>query len=439
MPELLRDPVARSLASAIAALSVSRGMFFAVSALYFTRGVGLSAATVGIGLAIAGAVGVVASYAGGWLSDRCGADRLQQWALAANGVALLSYAFAGDVATFVLVAACVSAARGLQSTAQMTLLARWYVGPERVAVRARLRVVMNVGIGIGTVLAGLALVADTAMAYRLTVMLVGALTILGTIPLVGLRGRVPGLADRMDSSAQAQEPRGPSPLRDRTYVTSTALNAVLAMHFGLTSIGLPLWVADHTEAPTVVVSALLVVNTAYVALFQVRASRGTQDLRKAAQSVRRAGLLLLAACLLFAIAGHLGAAAATAVLLLGALASSAAETRGEAGSWGMAFELADPARAGAYQGLSQTGLALALMLGPAVVTTTAIDHGTPGWIVLGALFATTGAASALVANRAATRREPRDTSPSQHFQPEPPSAAICRRSAETSTRRTSAG
>ncbi|NUR95621.1 MAG: MFS transporter, partial [Kribbellaceae bacterium] len=99
-----------------------------------------------------------------------------------------------------------------------------------------------------------------------------------------------------------------------------------------------------------------------------------------------------------------GAAAATGVLLLAALASSAAETRGEAGSWGMAFELADPARAGAYQGLSQTGLALAQMLGPAVVTTTAVDHGTPGWILLGALFAATGTASAVVVNRAAARR-----------------------------------
>ncbi|MEV0798219.1 MFS transporter [Kribbella sp. NPDC050281] len=404
MPALLRDPVERALASAVAALSLSRGMFFAVSALYFTRGVGLSAATVGLGLAVAGGVGVLASYAGGWLSDRCGADRLQQWALAANGVALLGYALARDVGTFVLVAACVSGSRGLQSTAQMTLLARWFVGPERVAVRARLRVVMNVGIGIGTLLAGLALVADTATAYRLTVVVVGAITILGTVPLAGLRRRVSGLAERMDASAGPEAPRGPSPLRDRTYVVSTALNALLAIHFGLTSVGIPLWVADHTEAPTVVVSALLVVNTAYVALFQVRASRGTQDLRTAGRSARRAGLLLLIACLLFAVAGHLGAAAATGVLLLGALASSAGETRGEAGSWGMAFELADPARAGAYQGLSQTGLALALMLGPAVVTTTAIDHGTAGWVALGALFAATGTTIAVVANRAAASR-----------------------------------
>ncbi|MER7247575.1 MFS transporter [Kribbella sp. NPDC000426] len=410
MPELLRDPVERALASAVAALSLSRGMFFAVSALYFTRGVGLSAAAVGLGLTTAGAVGVLASYVGGRLSDRYGADRLQQWTLAANGAALLAYALAGNVVSFILIAACVSATRGLQSTAQVTLLARWYVGPERVTVRARLRVVMNVFIGAGSLLAGLALMIDTTAAYRLTVVLVGAVTMLGTLPLIGLRRRVEGLAARMSIAAVAAAP-GRSPLRDRTYVASTILNAILAIQFGLTSVGIPLWVADHTEAPTVVVSALLLVNTVYVALFQVRASRGAQTLRTAGQSVRRAGVFLLVACALFATAGYVGAAAATAILLLAALAASAAETQGEAGGWTMAFDLADPARAGAYQGLSQTGYAVAQMLSPAVVTTSAIDHGTAGWIALGALFAATGAATAVLANHAAVRRsQPRPIS-----------------------------
>jgi MFS family permease len=398
-----RDPVARALAGAVLVLSLSRGLFYAVSALYFTRSVGLSASTVGVGLTLAGAAGVLASYLGGHLSDRFGADRVQQWALGAHGLALLAYAGARDVITFVLIAACVSGSRGLLSTAQMTMLARWYTGPERVTIRATLRAIMNVAIGAGTLMAGLALMVDTPAAYRLTMALVGVLTTLGTLPLVGLRRRVPGLAARMDARSLATA-RTRSALRDRTYVGATALTSLMALQFGLTAVGIPLWVADHTEAPTSVISVLLLVNTVYVALFQVRASKGTDDIRVAGRAVRRAGLLLVLACMSFAVAARLGPAAATGTLVVAAVAAAVAETLSEAGSWGLAFELADPDRAGEYQGVSQLGYALAQMLAPAVVTLTAIDHGTPGWLTLAALFMLAGVATAALARRAATTR-----------------------------------
>ena len=410
-----RDPVARALAGAVLALSLSRGMFFAVSALYFTRSVGLTPATVGVGLTIAGTAGVVASYVGGRLSDRFGADRVQLWALAANGASLLAYAAARDVIAFVLIAAGVSGSRGLYSTAQMTMLARWYTGPERVTVRAQLRAIMNVAIGLGTTLAAVALVADTATAYRLTIVLVGALTALGALPLLGLRHRVRDLAVRMapGPASEPAPPRRGSALRDRTYLGTTALTSLLALQFGLTSVGIPLWVADHTRAPTIVVSVLLILNTVYVALFQVRASRGTDDIAVAGRVVRRGGLLLLVACLAFAVAAYAGPTAATAILVTGSLAAAAAETLGEAGSWGLAFELADPDRAGEYQGISQMGYAAAQMLAPAAVTLTALDHGTPGWLALGALFALTGAATAALARRTAILRRSLPTGPAQ--------------------------
>jgi uncharacterized membrane protein len=182
----------------------------------------------------------------------------------------------------------------------------------------------------------------------------------------------------------------------------------------------PLWVADHTDAPTVLVSLLLVVNTVYVALFQVRASRGTHDIATAGRAVRGAGFLLLAACLLFAGAAYAGPVFATCLLLLAALAASAAETRGEAGSWGLAFELADQQRAGAYQGVSQMGYALAHMLAPLVVTATAIDHGTGGWMVLGGLFAVTGILTAVLARHAAAARAQDQAQRSEYVASETP-------------------
>ena len=401
-----REPVARALTLATMAVSLSTGLFYAVSALYFTRVLGLSAATVGIGLTVAGGCGVVASYAAGAASDRLGADRVQRWAMVGWGLALLAYALVGDVTGFVVVACVALGMRATQGTARQAMIARWFVGPERVATRARLRVVTNVGIGLGTVLAGVTLLLDDAAAYRATMVAAGLLVLLATVPLRGLNRAVPELAARVRAGAGgvANEPRGRSPLTDRTYLGAVALTAVLAMNFGLQTVGVPLWVAGYTDAPPVVISLLMVVNTVFVALLQVPASRGTHEVLLAGLAVRRAGAFLALGCGLFAAAAYGGAVPAVALLVLAALALAAGEVFAEAGAWGLAFELADPRSAGAYQGLSQTGYAVAAMLAPAVVTLTAISHGTAGWAVLAVMFLAAGTATAGLARRASRTR-----------------------------------
>ncbi|WP_205710804.1 MFS transporter [Isoptericola sp. BMS4] len=407
---LPRDPVARALTFSTMALAASNGIFYAVSALYFTRVVGLSAGTVGLGLGIAGGAGVVGAFLAGRWSDRWGAHRVQVWGVAVQALALAAYTFTDQAPAFTLVAVVAVGARGVHSTARQALLARWFTGPERVAVRARLRVVMNVFIGLGTLAAALALVLGTAAAYR-TAMVVTAVLLLGAVvPLVRLPRRVPDLAARLLADAprgattgeRTDEPRRPV-WRDGTYVASVVLNAVVAMQFGVMTVGVPLWVAT-TDAPTAVVSGLLVVNTVMVALLQVRASRGTDDVARAGRAVRRGALLLAVACVLYAAAGHGSLVAATVLLVLAAAAHSLGEVLSEAGGWGMAFELADTRRAGSYQGLSQTGYALAAMAAPIVVTALPIRFGTPGWLALGAIFVAAGAGAAALARWAAGRR-----------------------------------
>lgn len=414
---LPHDRVARTLTLSTMAFALSLGAFYTVSTLYFTRVVGLSPTSVGLGLGIAGGAGVLASYGAGHLSDRVGAHHVQAWATGLYGLAMLAYTLADDVVTFALVACLAVGLRAASGTSKQTLLARWYTGPERVDVRARMRVVTNVFIGLGTVAAGAALLIDTPAAYRVAMLAVGVLLLAATVPLATLGRHVPDLAARMvernptpgptaspatttDDGSRAQ--RGPSPLRDRTYVASVACNAVVAMHFGLQTVGVPLWIAT-TDAPTAMVSVLLVLNTVVVASLQVRASRGTHDVRRAGLTVRRASWLLAIACVLYATAGYGSLVAACVLLVLAGLAHSLGEIFGEAGGWGMAFELADPRSAGAYQGLSQTGYSIASMVAPPLATVTAIEHGTVGWLTLGAIFVAAGSGAALVARNARPR------------------------------------
>nr|WP_227466953.1 MFS transporter [Nocardioides lijunqiniae] len=403
---LPHDPVERALTFTTLAGSLANGVFYSVSALYFTRVIGLPATDVGLGLTVAGAAGVAASYLGGRLSDLVGADRVLRWASVAQALALLAYVVADGWTSFVVTACAAVGFRSLQGSAKSALLARWFTGPDRVAVRARLRVVTNVFMGLGTLAAGIALLVDTRTAYQAAIVVVGVLALVSVLPVLGLRERVPGLAEVMGVRVPgATAPaRGRSPFRDTTYLTVSSLNAVIAMQFGLQSVGVPLWIAGHTDAPTVMISVLLIVNTILVALLQVRAARGTEDVRVAGRAVRRAGGVLAAACLLYAAAGSVGAVAAVLVLLVAEVVATFGEIWAEAGAWGLAFELADPRSVGAYQGVSQMGYSIAGMLSPLVVTATAIDHGLLGWAVLGCVFAVAGCLVAEVARRASATR-----------------------------------
>jgi hypothetical protein len=296
--------------------------------------------------------------------------------------------------------ACVAVGlQAAQRTAQWTLLATHFTGPDRVAVRARLRVITNVFIGLGTAGAALALLVDTPSAYTVAMVAIAALVLLSGIPLRGLRG----VAARVSRVTE----HGRSPLTDRRYLTVTALYTILAMQFGLLTVGLPLWVTGRTHAPAVTVAVLIALNTVLVAVFQVPASRGTHDIPVAGRAVFRASAALAVACGLYAAAVAGSPAIAVALLVMGGLAHAAGEVLCEAGSWGLAFELADPASAGAYQGVSTTGAALGNMLAPLVVTATAIEHGPPGWAVLAALFLAAGAGTLTIA-----RRPPNSPSPS---------------------------
>lgn len=381
-------------------LTVANGMFYAVSALLFTRSMGIDAVTVGVGLTVAGGVGVLASLGAGFLADRVGALRLLIICVLTQGIALASFALADGVTAFVVIACLATGTRQAGGSARSALVARSFTGPTRIEMRARLHVVVNVGIGVGTCVAAVALLLDTDAAYRLSVLVVGLLAASGALPLVRLarrdasRGAVASEARPSRGDEGAAQPSAPetgrSPFRDPDYLMMVALTSVFGVHFGLQTVGLPLWIAGHTQAPTVMISGLLLLNTVLVALCQVRFSRSATSVAGATRTMTRACLVLALACGLYGAAATGNAVVAVVLLVLAALVHAAAELWGEAGSWTLSFDMADERTAGAYQGVSQMGHSVAMMVAPLLVTATAITHGAAGWAALAAIFVLVG-------------------------------------------------
>ncbi|MFI0975442.1 MFS transporter [Streptomyces sp. NPDC021093] len=212
----------RTLSLAQLGNSVGDGAFYVTSALHFTHVVGLAPARIGLGLAVAWAVGSVDGVPLGRLADRHGP----------RGTAvLLALATAAAVASFLVVrgflpfvaAAClyVSAQSGL-AAARQALLAGLVAREERTGALAHLQSTLHAGLALGAALGGLALAAGTRTAYQVA-FAVDALSFL-LCALVLLR---------LPAVAPAPAPPGArlEVLRDRPYAVLTLLNTGTVMLF----------------------------------------------------------------------------------------------------------------------------------------------------------------------------------------------------------------
>ncbi|MBT0768547.1 MFS transporter [Kineosporia sp. J2-2] len=409
------DPVLRALMLFTATGATSLGLTFSLTALYLTRVAGIATRTVGVGLTLAGILAVVATFVAGQLSDRYGARPAMIGAALTQALALIGYCLLdGDVVTFVLLACVLLGAAGVQGTAKAALIAQAFPGTARTLARARIRVVTNIFVAAGSGLAAITLVVGTPLAYRialLTAALLLAGSVLPLLPLKPLKPSGPGTAEIPEltgataatgaatatalPAAAGPVPvpatAGTSPLHDRRYLALAALNGVLHVQFDLLTLGMPLWVATRTEAPEALIGVLMVLNTVVVTALQIPATRLVTDARAAGRTVFAATGLLALTCVLYPVAGTGGAVLATSVLIVTVAVQSLAEVLSEAGNWELSFELADPARPGAYQGLSQTGAAVGGALAPVAITSSAIAHGLPGWLLLGGVFVSAGA------------------------------------------------
>jgi hypothetical protein len=97
---------------------------------------------------------------------------------------------------------------------------------------------------------------------------------------------------------------------------------------------------------------------------------------------------------------------AVAVIVAAATAHAFAEVLSQAGGWGLSFELADPVRAGTYQGVFAMGYSLGAMASPLVVTSTALTLGLAGWAILAAVFLAAGLGTWAIARSAARAELP---------------------------------
>ncbi|MFF8845266.1 MFS transporter [Streptomyces sp. NPDC015127] len=381
--------------------AVGTGLYLAGSALFFTTVVGLTAAQVGIGLSVAGVLGLAAQPVIGWLADRWTPRRLLVILNLYRAVGFTAYVFADDFLGFLLIAAFLGVGEQAVFPIYQALAEQMAGADGRVAMMARMRVVFNVGFTLGGLLASVAIAVGTRAAFSVIVLGNAASFVVAALLLSRLRLRHP--------AAPAEQKAKTSPLRlvalrDLRYVAVAAVNGVLVLHMALLGIGVPLWVSEHTSAPKALVGLLLVVNTVLAVVFQVRASAGTENVTGSVRAMRKAAVALVGACALFAVAGFgMSVVLVVASLVLGLVLLTAGELYQSAGGWGLSYALAPDLSRAEYLATFNLGTSAQFVLGPTLVTVGVIGNGTAGWAVLGGVFLVAGAAVGPLARTAEKR------------------------------------
>ena len=262
-------------------------------------------------------------------------------------------------------------------------IARVATGGRGVQFKAYLRAVTNVAMSLGAMLGGLALLLD---------------------PDLGLPRRLRLRRRGDDHDRAALQPAAhlePTParaageprlavLRDRPFVASTLLNGLVAMHFVVMELAIPLWIAAHTDAPHSMVAVLLVLNTVVVALFQVRMTRGVDNVPSSVRAMVVGCVWIATGFVIISFSDGAGAVVAVVLLVMGAAVHVIGEMISSGGQWGISMGLAPMDRQGQYQGFASLGFSISNVIAPTLITLLCIEWGRPGWWVMGGLVLAAG-------------------------------------------------
>ncbi|SNX88548.1 MFS transporter [Streptomyces sp. TLI_55] len=370
----------RVLYAATFVSTVGTGLYFTSSALFFVACVGLSAASVGLGLTLGGVIGLLAGLPVGRLADRQDPRTLYVVSLLCEGAAMLALVFVHTFWAFAVTTTIAGLAATSTNVARGPLIRA--AAPDGATVlRAHLRSVANLGITVGGTVGGVVIAINRPSLYPLLV--IG--NALSFVLCALLAARLPATSR---STAQKEAARsGPlRAVRDLPYLALTGITAVMMLQYPVLSLALPLWITQHTSLPHWLVAVTLPVNTLMVAALQVRFARGVNDNRSAARLMPRAGTAFLAGFALIAVIGRIPAWLGALLLVAAVVLYTVGEILQGTASYELSLNLAPPEAQGEYLGVYTTGTQLGRVVSASVVTYLCLDLGSTGWVLLGLLM-----------------------------------------------------
>ncbi|MCE7000622.1 MFS transporter [Saccharothrix sp. S26] len=373
------------------------GLWFTTWALFFTRVLELPLVTVGVGMAVAGAAGLLAAVPLGALADRFDPRLVLATITVVRAGAMASYLAVDGTWSFLAATVAFTAPANGGNAVRTALIAGLVAdNAARVRALAQQRVAQHVGYAIGAGLGALVLTADDHRAYALAI--TGNAITFGVLAVTTLAVRAP--------SPAGGTPRARAVLRDRPYLAVVAVTSVLSLCWAMLSTGLPLWLSRETDLPLALGGVVVVVSSVGIAVFQVPFARFARGPSRAARTAVRSGIVLAASCVLLATTAGGSGAVGVVVVVAAAALHVVGELGYVAANWGLSVSLMRDESRGAYQGVNEAATATVQLFGPAVFTFALGGFGAAGWLAVAAVFLAAVAPVPALTRWATRTREP---------------------------------
>jgi predicted MFS family arabinose efflux permease len=356
------------------ALLVNRAgtMVLPFLSLYLTHDLGLTVVRAGQIIGCFGFGSMIGSYAGGWLSDRVSALRVQQLSLAASGVGFLAFTRLESFFSLALGIFVLAAVSDAFRPALMASVAHYSAPQTSKRSFALIRLAANLGMGVGPAIAGL------LAPYGYVWLFVGdaATCWMAALVLVVVFGA--GVKPEVDAAGSSTPP-GRSPWRDGPFLLFLGLIVILAMTFFQVWTTMPLFLRASYGVSERSIGLLMSINALLIALTEMLVIRAVEQL----DGLRTVGVGALLVGLGLAILPfgppYSFAVAAMVVLTVGEMLAMPISNT-------VVAERAGRGRTGRYMGIYTLAFSTAFVIGP-VAGTAVYQHLGPDvlWFGIGGI------------------------------------------------------
>jgi len=399
----------RVLALTTAFYGTGFGFFSTGTPLYFHRIVGLSESQVGLGVALAAAVWMLAAPFAGRLTDRLGTRETAVLTGFLQAPLLLVATRVTSLGGYLSVLILLGITERAGAVSKMAYMGQLTDSEARVRLFAYNHSIINLGLTAGVALSGLAIAQDTKSAYALLFYGFAAVSVAsGTLML-----RLPRLRVKK-ASTYGSSLLGNRALRDRPFVLVSFLCGLTGMGDTVLTLALPLWILSQTTAPPPVAAWLIALNTALVVLFQVRASKGADTPEGAGRKLRQGSIALALSCPVIGVSalGHSMSVAVT-LLMVATVLLTVSELLTSTAQWGLQYGLSPRHGQGEYGAVFSIGSTVQSVIGPIALTALMQSAGIAGWLLMAVFFtalavATRPAVRWAIATRSAEPKNSRD-------------------------------